>query len=127
MRLAAVLALAALPALADEHSDSLTLTVTPGDAWPPEAVTDLRATAGLEGQVLLEWTAPREDSGIAFPSNDPVTAYQVRSATFSAASVASTTTWLGSASSLSGAPPPGRCTAAQAWSRLSARASRTGL
>ncbi|MBI3298923.1 MAG: hypothetical protein HYZ75_12205 [Elusimicrobia bacterium] len=94
------------PMAAAGTSDTLQVTVSPRDAWPPAAVTDLRAAAGLEGQMLLEWTAPFEDTGIADPSAFPVASYEVRSASFSVAAAGSTTAWTAISAPLAPTPPP---------------------
>ncbi|MBI2387867.1 MAG: gliding motility-associated C-terminal domain-containing protein [Elusimicrobia bacterium] len=66
---------------------------------PPDAVTDLTALPGTaEGDVALVWTAPLNTNLIAIAS------YEVRFATFSAASLGSTTTWTAAASSAAFGP-----------------------
>lgn len=76
------------------------------DIWPPEPIANLAASApAVEGQVALTWTAPFEDSGIP-PKPGPVASYTVRLATFSADSVASTTTWWNQAQDVAGEPAP---------------------
>lgn len=62
----------------------------------PDAVTDLTAApgAGVESRVTLTWTAPGN------PNFVPMSAYQVRYATYSAASLAGdTTAWFNAATS----------------------------
>ncbi|MBI4055116.1 MAG: gliding motility-associated C-terminal domain-containing protein [Elusimicrobia bacterium] len=86
-------------------SDAFTLTIVPQDIWPPAAVTDLVASAGGEGQLLLEWTAPDEEGGLVTPPGR-VAGYTVRIATFSADSVSSTTTWWNAATDVAGEPAP---------------------
>jgi hypothetical protein len=94
------------PVFADIPSDSFTLTVRPLDQFPPAPITDLAALAGsTEGQVTLAWTAPHEDD-VASPSGNPAASYQVRYSTYSADSVASTTTWWNQAGPINGAPAP---------------------
>ncbi|MDD5657215.1 MAG: fibronectin type III domain-containing protein [Elusimicrobia bacterium] len=86
-------------------SDSLTITFTPRDVWPPAPVQDLAASPGAEGQLLLEWTAP-DSNGDLVPQKTAVAGYTVRIATFSADSVGSTTTWWNMAQDVNGEPMP---------------------
>jgi hypothetical protein len=98
-------ALPCLPASARAGpQDSLTISFSMKDIWPPAPITDLTATAGTEGQVLLGWTAPDENG--ALPNGKKVHTYTVRIATFSADSVGSTTTWWNMAADVSGEPFP---------------------
>ena len=103
----ALLAFARAPAFADaDDQDSLTLTLTLRDVWPPAPVTDLRATPGTEGQLLLEWTAPGEDHALTIQNGLAVAAYEIRSATFSVAAMGSTQAWSAAALPLGGVPSP---------------------
>lgn len=88
--------------------DALTISITPniGD-FPPAPVTDLAATNGAEGQLLLQWTAP-DSNGNLLGSSTPVTSYMVRIATFSADSVGSTVSWWNGALDVAGEPAPGQ-------------------
>lgn len=102
----------ALPALAPPQaraqaaSDSLTVTFTPRDVWPPAPVTDLTALPGAEGQLLLQWTAP-DSNGDVMAVKSAAAAYRLRVATFSAASVGgSTTTWWSLATDVQSLPAP---------------------
>ena len=95
------------PAAAQLSStDSLTVTLAPRDIWPPSSVTDLTALAGAEGQILLQWTAPdANDYALGFRSS--ATAYNIRVATFSVASVGgSTLTWWNLANDIQALPLP---------------------
>jgi hypothetical protein len=96
----------AAPALA-RADDSLTVTLTPRDSWPPSPVTDLTGLPGAEGQLLLQWTAPDANSYV-FPANlTAASVYFIRVATFSIASVGgSTTTWWNLATSVQALPAP---------------------
>ncbi len=87
-------------------SDSLTFKITPKDIWPPAPVTDLTATPGGEGQMLLQWTAPDGNNNIV-TEHPPADGYLVRIASFSADSVGSTTTWWNTATPLTSVPTPG--------------------
>jgi gliding motility-associated-like protein len=104
---AALLFLAApLPAAGAAASDSLTVTFSPGDSYPPSAVTDLAATPGAEGQMLLQWTAP-DGNNYVFATSSPASGYQVRIATFSVVGVGgSTTTWWNAAADVRFLPAP---------------------
>lgn len=88
--------------------DALTITITPnvGDL-PPAPVTDLAASNGAEGQLLLQWTAPDANYN-ALGSSSAVTSYSVRIATFSADSAGSTVTWWNGAQDVAGEPAPGQ-------------------
>lgn len=86
-------------------SDSLTVRITPKDVYPPAAVTDLNATVGGIGQMLLEWSAPDSDNNL-FAARSPSASYIIRIATFSADSVGSTTTWWNNAQDVTGEPVP---------------------
>lgn len=93
-------------ALAQDVSASLTVSLAPRDAWPPSPVTDLAATPGAEGQLLLQWTAP-DSNGYSLAALSPAAAYSIRVATFSIASVGgSTTTWWGLAGDVQSLPAP---------------------
>lgn len=113
LRAALAAALAwALPGLtppdarAQNSSDSLTVTLKPQDLWAPNAITDLTALQGAEGQLLLQWTAP-ESNAYAFAQQSAATVYYIRVATFSVASVGgSTTAWWNSAMDIQTMPPP---------------------
>lgn len=94
------------PSVAAAQTGSLTATIIPRDDWPPAPVTDLTATPGAEGQLLLEWTAP-DSNGNLFADKSAAAAYQVRVATFSVDSVGgSTTAWWNSAVSVTALPFP---------------------
>ena len=56
------------PARAVPAADSLTFTITPLDVWSPSAVTDLAASPGAEGQLMLQWTAPDSNGYVFYPS-----------------------------------------------------------
>ncbi len=86
-------------------SDSLTISITPQDVRPPAPITDLTATAGGIGQMLLGWTAPDSNNN-EIPTLTPSSSYVIRIATFSAASVGSTTTWWTNAQDVIGEPSP---------------------
>ena len=103
----ALLCLAGLVPPARANSDSLSVTITPRDIWPPSAVTDLMASPGAEGQMMLQWTAP-DSNNYNFPMNlSSATAYQIRIATFSVTSIGgSTTTWWNSAMDVTALPAP---------------------
>ncbi|MDE2237470.1 MAG: fibronectin type III domain-containing protein, partial [Elusimicrobia bacterium] len=98
------LSFALAPRAAARTSDGLTVTFTPRDATPPGAIKDLAASPGGEGQMLLQWTAPDGDGNL-FASSTTVAGYIVRIATFSADSVASTTTWWNAAEDVPGPTP----------------------
>jgi len=73
------------------NSDSISLSFTPKDTWPPIAITNLSALAGSgEGDVQLTWTAPYEDD--AFPNSRAVSGYYVEYDTFSIDSLGGDTT-----------------------------------
>lgn len=100
------LAVLAAPARA-AASDSLTVTITPKDIWPPAPVTDLVGTPGAEGQMLLQWTAPDSNDDVFPTALSPAALYQIRVATFSVDSVgASTTAWWNGATDVGALPPP---------------------
>jgi hypothetical protein len=104
-----LLSAALLPgaARAAAPQDSLTVTFTPKDVWPPSPVTDLTALPGAEGQMLLQWTAPDSNNYVYFPLVGPAKSYSIRVATFSVASVGgSTTTWWGAATDVLSLPAP---------------------
>lgn len=89
-----LLSLPAPNASAAGSADSVTITITPRDIWPPSPVTDLKAFPGAEGQMLLQWTAPDSNNYVFWPSSSPATSYQIKIASFSIAAVGnSTTTW----------------------------------
>ena len=94
-----------VPAAAAVPSDALTLTVQARDIFPPQAITDLAAAAGAEGQVLLTWTAPREDN-VPQPNLNPVAQYIVRFSADSVITAGSTTTWWNTAQDIAGEPSP---------------------
>lgn len=76
------------------------------DIWPPAPVTDLIATAGTEGQMLLQWTAPDSNNN-ALATRTPASGYAIRIATFSVGSVGgSTTSWWNSAMDVRSLPLP---------------------
>jgi hypothetical protein len=94
------------PGAVQAGSDSLTVTITPRDEFPPSPVADLSGSPGAEGQLLLQWTAPDSNNDV-FALKTPASGYQLRIATFSADSVGSTTTWWNAASPVAGPPAPG--------------------
>lgn len=98
----ALLSLAALAVPSAAGQDSLTVSITPHDDWSPAAVTDLAASAGGEGQLLLQWTAP-DGNGGAFSQTQTASSYRLRIATFPVTSVGSTTAWWNSATAVT--PP----------------------
>lgn len=79
----------------------LTILVGIQDTFPPAPVADLAALATITpGQVLLTWTAPREDA--PFPGSLAVSGYVVKYATFSVDSLlGDTTAWWALATSTS--------------------------
>ena len=88
------------------NSDSLTVTITPRDVWPPSQVTDLAASPGAEGQMMLQWTAP-DSNNYVFATSSPASGYQIRIATFSVTSIGgSTTTWWNNAMDVTSLPAP---------------------
>ncbi|MBI2384864.1 MAG: hypothetical protein HYV14_02505 [Elusimicrobia bacterium] len=86
--------------------DSLAVSITPRDIWPPAPVTDLVGLPGAEGQLLLQWTAPDSNSNaLGVPS--PAAGYAIRIATFSVDDVGgSTTAWWGGAMDVRSLPAP---------------------
>jgi hypothetical protein len=86
--------LSAAPVMAANPAQ-LTLRVRCTDATPPTAVADFSAARdnSTEGRVILMWTAPADQ-----PGNVPVTAYDIRYATYSV--MGSTTNWWNGAVSL---------------------------
>jgi len=73
------------------NSDSISLMFKPKDTWPPIAITNLSALAGIaEGEVQLTWTAPYEDD--AFPGSGAVSGYNIKYDTFSIDSLGGDTT-----------------------------------
>jgi hypothetical protein len=102
----ALLCLAGLVGPARATSDSLTVTITPRDVWPPSPVDDLAASPGAEGQLMLQWTAP-DSNNYVFAASSPASGYQIRIATFSVTSVGgSTTTWWNNAMDVTALPAP---------------------
>lgn len=99
-----LLAFAPIPAGA-ATADALTVTIGVKDVYAPSPVTDLSASPGAEGQMLLQWTAP-EDDNFTFTNRRTVAAYEIRIATFSADSVGDAATWWGMAGGVGGEPPP---------------------
>ncbi|MBI4249193.1 MAG: Ig-like domain-containing protein [Elusimicrobia bacterium] len=101
----ASLSMAPVTAWAADSSGSFTISIRLRDIWPPEPIVDLNAVPGAEGQLLLEWTAPSEDTQIAVPSLDPVAAYDLRYATYSVDSLGGdTTAWFNGAIEAFGEP-----------------------
>jgi hypothetical protein len=87
-------------------SDALSITITPRDNVPPAAVTDLSASPGGVGQMLLQWTAPDSNNNLIAPPS-AAASYQIRIATYSADSLGGdTTAWWTLATDVSGEPPP---------------------
>jgi len=74
--------------------DTLTVGVIPVSNAPPDAVTDLLASANpsIEGQISLVWTAPQGNLGGYPIPNVTVQSYTVRYATFSVDSLSGDTT-----------------------------------
>ncbi|MBI4395644.1 MAG: fibronectin type III domain-containing protein, partial [Elusimicrobia bacterium] len=93
----------------DAHAASsatVTLTVSLRDSFPPKPVADLdAASSATEGEVLLAWTAPSEDTFVP-PSVTAVAQYTVKLATYSVQSVASTVTWWTQATDINNEPFP---------------------
>jgi hypothetical protein len=86
-------------------SDSLTVRIKPYDSYPPAAITDLNATPGGVGQLLLEWSAPDSDNNL-LETRSAATSYVIRIATISIQTVGSTTTWWNNANDVLGEPIP---------------------
>jgi hypothetical protein len=87
-------------------SDALSITITPRDNVPPAAVTDLSATPGGVGQMLLQWSAPDSNNNQVLPLS-AAASYTVRIATFSIDSLSGdTTAWWTLAQDVTGEPPP---------------------
>jgi hypothetical protein len=102
-------------ARAAAFKDSLTVTLSPRDIWPPSPVTDLSAVPGAEGQMLLQWTAPDSNGYFFYPSVGAATGYAIRVASFSVAAVGgSTVTWWNAATDTRLLPAPGAGSAAPA-------------
>ena len=73
------------------NPDSITLSFTPSDIWPPIAITNLSALAGgREGEVQLTWTAPYEND--AFPGSGAVEGYYIEYDAFSISDLGGDTT-----------------------------------
>lgn len=88
------------------EDDSLTVTMTPRDIWPPAPVADLAASAGAEGQMLLTWTAPDGNANV-FATSSPAAGYEIRVASFSVAEIGgSTTAWWAAATDVLSLPSP---------------------
>lgn len=86
--------------------DSLAVSITPRDSWPPAPVTNLQGVSGAEGQLLLQWTAPDSNSN-ALGVLSPAAGYAIRIATFSVDSVGgSTTAWWNTARDVRSLPSP---------------------
>lgn len=100
--------LASVSSHADENPSndvgSFKLRMTPRDAWPPVPVTDLEGLAGSEKQVLLQWTSPDENFGVARTGVGP-SSYTIRYSTFGVEALGGdTTAWFNLAQPMS-APP----------------------
>ena len=79
---------------------------TPTDIWPPRPIADLAGTAGAEGQALLQWTAPDENTVVG-PSPVPVVSYIIHASTLSVADLGNdTTSWFALSTPVAGAPSP---------------------
>lgn len=103
---AGILLSAGAAAGAAAPADSLTVTIVPKDQFPPSAVTDLAATPGAEGQMMLQWTAP-DGNNYVFATLSPAAGYQIRIATFSVDSVGgSTVAWWNAAADVRNLPAP---------------------
>lgn len=87
------------------QTSALTITVNVKDVWPPAPIADLTAFSGSEGQVLVMWTSPDQDSGIT-PSGRGATKYFMKTATYSAVSVGNVETWWNAAKDVAGLPDP---------------------
>ncbi len=95
------------PAAAAGPVDSLAVTLTVRDAWPPSPVTDLTGLPGAEGQMLLEWTAPEANNYSLTGAWTPAAGYQIRIATFSLFSMGnSTAAWWAEATDVRSLPAP---------------------
>ncbi len=96
---------------ADSHpendSGGVHVIIRPKDNFPPAPVTDLDAVVGLnEGEVLLQWTAPKPDD-VPLAANGAVSNYYVRYATFSVANLGgNTTTWWNMSANAVSEPAP---------------------
>jgi gliding motility-associated-like protein len=99
---------ALVPAVrAAAFQDSFSVTFSPRDVWPPSAVTDLAATPGAEGQMLLQWTAPDSNNYVFFPASSAAAGYQIRIATYSVSGAGgSTVAWWNSAADVRFLPAP---------------------
>lgn len=71
-------------------SDSLTVSITPLDVWPPAPVADLVGSAGAEGQMLLQWTAPDGNNNVLVTSS-AAAGYTIKLATYSVLSAGGNT------------------------------------
>ena len=114
-------------------ADSLAVTITPQDIWPPAPVSDLVAAPGAEGQMLLQWTSPDSNDNQLPGSSTPAAGYALRVATFTVASVGgSTTTWWSMATDVrtlvppAFPPVPGAAGSAESASEVSIEAISTG-
>ena len=86
--------------------DSLTVTIGVRDIYAPSAITDLTATSGAQGQMLLGWTAP-DANNYVFVNHEAAASYIVKIATFSIDSLAGdTTAWWNLATDVAGEPLP---------------------
>src|SRR5262245_58688007 len=89
--LAALVCLCAAATVVAASTDTLRLQVAPVDIWPPRPINDFTIAPNTEGSVLLNWTAPYEDTALV-PKTNPVQGYTVRYATFSPADLSGDTT-----------------------------------
>ncbi len=86
-------------------SGALSIRIRPKDNFKPSPVTDLDAAVmSNEGEVLLQWTAPKPDD-VDVPGPGPVSNYFVRYATFSVSNLGgNTTNWWNMSSDVVGEP-----------------------
>lgn len=87
-------------------SGQFNVRTTPTDIWPPRPVADFTGTAGAEGQALLQWTAPDENTDVG-PTSVPVVSYTIHASTLSVADLGNdTTAWFAISTPVAGAPAP---------------------
>lgn len=108
--LAILLAFPTLTCAADaapgNDSGQFNVRTTPTDIWPPRPVADFTGTAGAEGQALLQWTAPDENTVVG-PTPVPVVSYTIHASTLSVADLGNdTTAWFTLSTPVAGAPAP---------------------
>ncbi len=87
-------------------SGQFNVRTTPTDIWPPRPIADFTGTAGAEGQALLQWTAPDENTVVG-PTLVPVISYLIHASTLSVADLGNdTTAWFAISTPVAGAPAP---------------------